>query len=131
MDSDRRWQKASAQYNKALAALSERPPDLENAVKDAVGAIEGCLRVATNRLSEPIDRLIDRDPFATALHSQVRQTIKNLYNFRGDAAGVAHGDAGGHAVSSEEAEFVVAVAGAACSLISANAPTEAERPNLW
>jgi AbiJ N-terminal domain 4 len=110
---DNRLQGPNDQFLKALGFLSHQPPDIENSVKEAVGAIEGLLRIAMDEpkvlLSDALKKLASQGKIPPT----VKKSIDGIYAFRGDADGVAHGKTGAGEVTVEEAEFVVHCAAAA------------------
>jgi hypothetical protein len=98
------------QFEKAIRFYNARPsPDCANAVKDAVGAVEGLARILFGDnslvLSEACQRLRDEK----GLHPALASLLDKLYGYRGDADGSAHGATGERPVSLEEAEFVIGV----------------------
>ena len=81
----------SQQWEKALGHLSERPPDPENGIKDAVGALEGMARILAAKPSETLGQIIR--PLATNLriHPALANAVSNVYGYRGDEQAIAHG----------------------------------------
>jgi len=110
----------NSQFNKALEFFSRRPkPDLENCVKDAVGALEGLARILLKdnniTLGKAVNVLVEkniiRKPFDKTFHA--------LYGFVSSEPGPRHG---AHVLSSidiPEAEFVL-YNSAVCILFLAN-----------
>jgi hypothetical protein len=110
---DPRLSSALVQFNKALKYFRNVPdPDYENAVKEAVCAIEATARAlfpkAGSTLGDVISSLEgngeDQIPKALA------KTFHGLYGFRSGGQGVGHGGATGGAVTKEIAEYVLATA---------------------
>lgn len=102
------------QFSKAVKFFGARPePDCSNAVKEAVGAVEGLARILLNDhhilLSDAVQRLRDQK----RIHGALSTLIEKLYAYRGDAEGAAHGATGQRPVRLEEAEFVLAVSASA------------------
>jgi hypothetical protein len=102
------------QFEKAIRFYNARPvPDCANAVKDAVGAVEGLARILFGDnslvLSEACQRLRDQK----GLHGALAGLLEKLYGYRGDADGSAHGATGERPVPLEEAEFVIGVSASA------------------
>jgi len=81
----------SGQWRKALEHLSERPPDAENCIKDAIGAVEGAARILSGRETDTLSALIK--PFAKeiGMHPALAGVVEKLYAYRGDEQAVAHG----------------------------------------
>jgi hypothetical protein len=102
------------QFRKAVQFYSQRPlPDCENAVKDAVGAVEGLARVLFEDPSLLLSKFGNRLRESKGTHPALVQTIEKLNAYRGDAEGVGHGNAGIRAVPLEEAEYVLGVSASA------------------
>jgi hypothetical protein len=79
------------QWEKAVAHLSARPPDSENCIKDAIGAVEGAARILSRREEETLSKIIL--PFAKEIdiHPTLAVMIDKLYAYRGDEQAVARG----------------------------------------
>ncbi len=96
------------QFNKAFGFLSKRPyPDLENCVKEAVGALEGVARLLLKKekvsLGEAVDKLINigkiRKPFDKIFHV--------VYGFASNEPGVRHAAIKPSNMTVQEASFVL------------------------
>ncbi len=96
------------QFNKAFRFLSKRPyPDLENCVKEAVGALEGVARLLLKNekvsLGEAVDKLIAmgkiRKPFD--------KIFDVLYGFASNEPGVRHAAIKPSNMTVQEASFVL------------------------
>ncbi len=97
------------QFLKAVGFFSQRPlPDVENCVKEAVGAAEGVARVL---LEDPSILLSDAARELgkhRGVHPTLQKLIQNLYAYRGDAEGAAHGKTGAKpSVTLADAELVL------------------------
>ena len=105
---DARFQGPNDQFLKAIGFHSQRPaPDVENCVKEAVGAVEGMARILLRNdsmlLSDAAKELVKRGKIPTTL----RKAFDGIYAYRGDAEGVGHGRTGEPEVRVEDAEFVL------------------------
>jgi hypothetical protein len=100
------------QWQKAMDHLSERPPDSENSIKDAVGAVEGTGRILSGRENENLSKLIA--PFAKkiGMHPTLAVMVDKLYAYRGDEQAVAHGATKELKATPAEAELVLHVSAA-------------------
>jgi len=110
----------NSEFNKALEFFSKRPkPDLENCVKEAVGALEGLVRIllkdknitlgkATN---EMVIKGIIRKPFHTTFHV--------LFGFVSNEPGSRHGACDLSKIDLPETEFVL-YNSAVCMVFLAN-----------
>lgn len=107
------------QFSKALGHLNRRPqPDLENCIKDAVGALEAVANIEAHAQGQQLNVLLDREPFRSQLPHTIRQCIDKLYAYRGAAPGVGHGLVGNPMVGFDEALWVLHVAAATIILIA-------------
>jgi hypothetical protein len=95
------------QWQKALAHLSERPPDTENCIKDAVGAVEGAARILSGRKTETLSSLITPFGKQIDMHPTLVGLTQKLYAYRGDEQAVAHGATQAAKDLSAEAELVL------------------------
>lgn len=82
-------------FLKAVAFFSRRPePDLENCVKEAVGAAEGVARVLLGDSAILLNKAASDLEKQRGMHPTLRKMISDLYAYRGDAEGAAHGKSG-------------------------------------
>jgi hypothetical protein len=81
----------SQQWEKASGHLSKRPPDPENCIKDAVGALEGLARILANKPSETLGQIIKPLAPQLGMHSALANAVSNVYGYRGDEQAIAHG----------------------------------------
>jgi len=79
------------QWRKAQEHLSKRPPDHENCVKDAVGALEGVARILTGKTGQTLSKILPDLAKTVGMHKTLETAIDKLYAYRGDEQGVAHG----------------------------------------
>ena len=111
---DLRLESARKHYNKGLRYFQlVSQPDYENAVKEAVCAVEATARAlfptpGAKTLGEIITSITGTDP--GKLPNAVAKTFHGLYGFRSGGEGVAHGGATGGPASQNLAEYVLAVA---------------------
>lgn len=108
---DPRFKGADEQFTKAVDHLNKRPsPDKENCVKDAVGAVEAMARIVCADHESLLSHLLNKEPLESGIHQDLRDVIRKLYAYRGNAGGVAHGQVGASEVGVEEAEWVLSIA---------------------
>lgn len=100
------------QWQKARSHLAERPPDSENCIKDAIGAVEGAARILSGREAETLPKLIT--PFAKeiGMHPALAAIAEKLYAYRGDEQGVAHGATRESQNLAAEAELILHISAA-------------------
>ena len=85
------FERPNTQLLKALHALDERPePDVENCVKDAVGALEGTARTLVGKPSASLSTILNSEPFKTTVHPTLRDALLKVEAYRGDAPGAGH-----------------------------------------
>lgn len=103
---DPKFQGPAEQFEKAYKHLSTCPPDAENCIKDAIGAIEGVARIIQGS-SEPLSKLLDPIAKRFGIHPAIKEAISKLYAYRGDEQGIAYGATQPLKVGTEEAELVL------------------------
>jgi len=102
------------QFQKAIAFLNRRPePDLENAVKEAVSAVEGVARILLDDHSLVFSRALARLKSEKDVHPTLVALLDKLYAYRGDAKGVGHALTGAKEVRLEDVELALAVSASA------------------
>ncbi len=98
------------QFQKAIAFFNQRPvPDSANAVKEAVGAVEGLARILLDDSNLMLSAACNRMRQSHGTHPALAEMINKLYGYRGDAEGAAHGATGNRPIPPEEAELVIGV----------------------
>lgn len=97
---------SSEHTRKAIGLLANREhPDPENVIKESVSAVEYAVREATG-----LD--IERGLEKLAIHSQLAQAWKNMYNWASDEPGVRHAKPEPSEVGMAEARYVLVAASA-------------------
>ena len=110
---DPRFRGPDEQFERAIVYMSKRPePEEENCVKDAIGAVEAVANILAGTTGVQLNRLLDREPFSSAIHPTIKGAIDKIYAYRGVAPGVAHGQVGPSVVSLAEAMWVLSVSAA-------------------
>lgn len=111
---DPRLAQAREHYTKAMNYFEDsKKPDYENAVKEAVCAVEAAAKkLFPDVKAKTLDELIKK--IQGLKEGQIPPTLGNtfigLYSYRGSGEGVAHGGTGGGKVTKSFAEYVIAVA---------------------
>lgn len=116
---DGRLREARAHFGKAQGFFSDaRNPDYQNAVKEAVCAVEAAAKALLpfdgNTLGDVLGKAKSDGKY---IAPTLIKCFEGLYAFRGSAAGVAHGSPAGAEVSRSVAEFVMASAAAQVILL--------------
>ncbi len=105
---------ADNQFEKAIGHLNKRPkPDVENCVKDAVGAIESVGRIIINNKKASLSNIIKEMAKKGIIPKPLDQVYQKIYAYRGDAPGAGHGLVGPPKITVDEADFVLAISAAA------------------
>ncbi len=78
------------QFEKALQLFAQKPPDIENALKDAVGAVEGVANIVAGTSGQQLDAIVEKLVAGNKIPKPNDQIFKMLYARRGAAPGVAH-----------------------------------------
>ncbi|MEL4180323.1 hypothetical protein [Roseateles sp. PN1] len=124
---------ARGHFDKALKFFRHATnPDHENAVKEAVCAVEAAgktlfPKARATTLADVI-RWLER-PSEVALPKTICQTLTGVYAFRSGGEGVAHGGANGGKVTPEIAEYILAIcASQIILLVDLESASEAEIP---
>ena len=112
--SEQRLEAARKHFGKALRYFRDRvKPDPENAVKEAVCAVEAAAKgLFPNAKAATLDGVVKwlTGTDSGKLPKTIGQTFIGLYAFRGGGEGVAHGGSTGGAATANIAEYVLAVA---------------------
>jgi hypothetical protein len=103
------------QFQKAIGFFNQRPqPDVENCVKDAVGAVEALAEILLGKPSIQLNDAIKEIGEQKGIHKTLQQMVEKLYAYKGDAPGAGHGKTSAKPpVRIEDAEFVLSTS-AAC-----------------
>ena len=79
---------ASQHIKQAITLLSDRDkPDVRNAIKESISAVESALQVASGNQKADIKKGLQK----LEVHHQLKQAWKNMYNWTSDEDGVRHG----------------------------------------
>jgi hypothetical protein len=111
--SDPRLRKALAHFNKALKYFRNvSEPDYENAVKEAVCAVEASARALFPSGGATLGDIVKSITGSGVgqLPKPIAQTFHGLYGFRSGGEGVGHGGTEGGAATKELAEYALGVA---------------------
>lgn len=129
---DLRLEAARKHFSKALRYFRDREkPDPENAVKEAVCAVEAAAKELFPDAKAAT--LGDFVKWATAserclLPKTIAQTFGGLYAFRNGGEGVSHGATAGGVVTTELSEYVLGVAASQIILLADLARVDEEAP---
>ena len=100
---------ASQHIKQAVNHISDRGnPDVRNAIKEAISAVESAVKVASGNPQADIEKGLKK----LGLHSQLEQAWKNMYNWTSDEGGVRHGKEEISQVGLPEARYMVVASSA-------------------
>lgn len=116
LQNDPRWVDAETLYERALLEISGSHRELDNAVGDAVKAVESCLQVIVGSSDLTLPDLVQRLRQGK-VHDDLLDILRRLFSYRSDIKGAAHGRAGREEARVWEAEFAVANCGLACAML--------------
>ncbi|HEY4215019.1 MAG TPA: hypothetical protein VGM84_26315 [Steroidobacteraceae bacterium] len=111
----------------ALQKLSDRPaPDIRNAIKEAISAVESALKVTTDRTKGDLrDALPAFESKYGKLHPAFRGAVEKLYAYTSDEKGVRHSLLEDDAkVDFDDARFMVIACSALCNFLVARATSK-------
>jgi hypothetical protein len=123
-----RLEAARKHFAKAIRYFRDRiKPDPENAVKEAVCAVEAAAKelfpnAKATTLDQVIKWLAGSEP--GKLPKAIGQTFTGLYGFRGSGDGVAHGGSTGGSATNNIAEYALALAASQIILLADLAKAE-------
>ena len=129
---DQRLSSARKHFSKSLRHFRDRKePDLQNAVKEAVCAVEAAAKelfpeAKAATLGDFISWATNND--RRLIPRTIAQTFSGLYGFRNSGEGVSHGAATGGIVTPELAEYVLGVAASQILLLADLAVNNEEPP---
>jgi hypothetical protein len=102
------------QFGKALNFFNRRPkPDIENCIKEAVGAMEAVAKILTNRPKETLGKILPGLVQDGLVKKPLNRIMESVYGFRGDQPGVGHGQYKPSDLDVAEAEFVLHICASA------------------
>jgi hypothetical protein len=113
LGTDARFAGPARQLGKASQHLNRRPPDAENCVKDAVGALEGVAGILFNEPKATLGELMKRHAGRLNVHPALGGAIllsgavSKVYGYSSDEDAIRHGAAGALKEPLEEAELVL------------------------
>lgn len=105
--SDPRFAGPSQQFERAIEWLSLRPsPDAVNAMREAIGSLEGVARIVSGLHSETLGRIVDRY-FRSRTDQAICSLIDKIYGYASNVGGIRHGQVAPLSVGAEEAELLL------------------------
>jgi len=111
----------------ALGKLAERPtPDVRNAIKESISAVEAALKVTTGRSQGDLAKALpDFETKFGELHPAFRMGIEKLYAYTNDEKGLRHSllEAGAK-VDGDDAQFMLIACSALSNFLIARASTK-------
>jgi len=103
-------QTVKTHYLKAQAFFTNKTPDLENAVKEAICALEAAVEIKSGiKVSKDFARELPKlaEDSESGIPAPIVQMLVKFHSYRGSGAGVSHGNTGGYRIGNHEAEMVL------------------------
>jgi hypothetical protein len=108
-----KYQSVNTHMRKAIALYSDRKsPDYENAIKEAISALEAlCCSITGENvtLAKALDRIEQK---GVNIHPAQKEAFKKLYGYTSDENGIRHGGMDFKNVPSEDAKYMIVVCSA-------------------
>ena len=121
--SNSKYKGPDEQFSKAIGHLNARPnPDYENAVKDAIGAVEGLARILMSS-NATLSEILKTPLVKNSMHQTLGESLGKIYAYRGDEGGVAHGLVGPSKVGKEEADLILTLTAGYIVYLATKLPT--------
>ncbi len=109
-----------AHYLKAHGFFSDKTPDYENCVKEAICALEAALEIKSGqKVSKDFSRELPKliSSANEGIPAPIIQMMIKFQSYRGSGTGVSHGNTEGFPIGSLEAEMVLSVSAALITYI--------------
>ena len=105
---DPQYKSADQLWSKAVDAINRRPePDIENCIKDAVGAVESLAHIVTGNTKGDLGALIKELASKGKIPKPLDESLTKMYAYRGNQPGVSHGSAEPLTADVADAEYVL------------------------
>jgi hypothetical protein len=111
-----RYAAVSAALSKSKSNFAASPPDLDNAVKEAIGSVEQLARVVTGKPSATLGDSIKELRSSGQVAAPLLKGIEEIWGWSSATPGVRHGGSSG-AADSTTAQYVASLAHAALALL--------------
>jgi len=106
----------------ALALFGQRPkPDLRNAIKEAISAVEGVVKLIEGVRGGGLDDALDALGRRIMIHRALRDGLVKLYGFTSDSDGIRHPILDEPTIGDEDARFFIVTCSAAVNWVIAKA----------
>lgn len=105
----------------AVALLSKKPtPDLRNAAKEAISAIEAAATALTGK--SDLKAALDEIERIFNIHPAYKKSILSLFGYGSDGDGIRHALKEGATISLDEARFILVTSSAIANYLVSKAP---------
>jgi hypothetical protein len=113
---------AHQHISQALVLFGKRPdPDYRNAIKEAISAVEGTVKLIEGVKGGGLDKALDSLAKRVEIHGALKAGLSSLYGFTSDASGIRHPLLEASTVGEEDARFMIVTCSAAVNWIIAKA----------
>ncbi len=109
--SDERFAEPRRQFERGYIFRNSRPPDLANAIKEAVNSVEGTLQIIYSRPGVSLTTIVSEN-LPEDLPSGIKQLIRSLYSQGSGTIGARHAAIGGNVPTDSRAELALHIAAA-------------------
>ena len=112
-----RYQAVREHYQKALGFASQEEPDLANAAKEAISAVESASKIISGLPRARLAKALEQLSHQNRLHPALAKAIESVWGFTNAKPGVRHGGVVPPRIDQRDAQFVLDVATAAIVLL--------------
>lgn len=110
------------QIAQALRLFGQRPqPDYRNAVKEAISAVEGVVKIINGTRSGGIDKALDAVATKIEMHPALKTGLEKLYGYTSDDDGIRHPILEEATVDEADARFMIVTCSAFVNFLIAKA----------
>jgi hypothetical protein len=114
-----RYAAVETAWIKSKTLLGTTPPDLSNAVKEAIGAVEQLARIVADAPKATLGDSIKEFKRAGLIQTPLLKGIDEIWGWASETPGVRHGSTGAPKLDSAVATYVTSIAAAAIRLLLA------------
>jgi hypothetical protein len=106
-----------AHWARSIDLATQSGPDLANAVKEAVCAVEGLCRLLTKKSTATLGELINELRVSRRIDPALAKSLEGVWGWASNEPGVRHGSASASTLNHSEAQFAIRTSEAAIALL--------------
>lgn len=115
---------AAEQFERAVASFNRRPnPEIDNCIKDAVGALEGVAQILSGRPKDTLGKIANSLASDGRMHGALTNLFHGVYGYRSQAPGIKHSITDEPRATLGEAELMLQTCGALIDYLAAKLGT--------